>query len=221
MVIIILSNTANPSYYTMLENCVNSIGNHRIIVVESNKKLKGKDIPLQSKCEFFFPKEEFNYNKFINIAIGYANEDKIIISNNDIVYQPDCVQIIDTALNTYDSVCPTDTNNIKHTENDKKITNHTGPLSFVGYEIGNHVIGCCIGLTKKTYNKIGGFDEQFKFWYQDNDYADLLKTHGLMHARLKDAVITHLGFQSHKLLENNLFDMTHGLEKAYKEKWFL
>jgi choline kinase len=213
MTVLILSNTANVEYYQLLENCVNSIGNHDIVVVETNSKLKGKDIPLKSKCDFIFPEEEFNYNRFLNIGISHIKDDKFIISNNDVVYHGNSVYQLSTALNDYNSVSPRDYNNKKH---DLALINN----NIEGYEIGNHITGCCIGLTRKTYETIGNFDESFKFWYQDNDYANLLKKYNLKHALITDALITHAGFQSHKLLGNKLTDMTHGLESTYKQKWF-
>ena len=210
MTVLILSNTANVNFYSILENCVTSIGTHNIIVVETNSKLKNKDIPLASKCKFVFPEESFNYNKFINIGLKYWKDDKVIISNNDIIYHTKCVSTLERALDFYDSVSPFDYNNPKHKNN----TNNEE-----GYEIGNHITGCCIGLSRNTYNKMGDFDESFSFWYQDNDYGDNLKKHNLKHVLVNDAKITHLGFKSHKLLGNKLNEMTHGLEKTYKQKW--
>jgi len=212
MVVLILSNTANPEYYQLLENCVNSVNQYcKVLVVETNHKLKRKNIPL--KAEFLFPREEFNYNRFLNIGISHIlrTDDKFIISNNDVIFHPGCVQEISSKLSTYDSVSPVDTNNTKHT--------NVFPNVVEGYDIGNHITGCCIGLTKQTYEKIGKFDETFKFWYQDNDYANLLKHYNLKHALLRDAKITHIGFQSHKLLGEKHLEMTHGLEKTYNEKW--
>lgn len=212
MTVIILSNTANVAYYNMLEDCISSIGNKSIIVVETNSKLKDKNIPLQNKAKFIFPNEPFNYNRFLNIGISYTESEKFIVSNNDIIYEPGCVDEINTRLSDYDSVSPVDLYN-------KYQTNILGPC-IEGYEIEKQINGCCIGMTKKTYNTIGKFDEDFKFWYQDNDYANLLKKYNLKHALLRDAKIKHLGHRSHALLGENHYSMTHGLETKYKEKWF-
>ena len=212
MTILILSNTANVAYYNMLENCINSIGEYPIIVVETNTKLKGKRIPLEDKAKFIFPEEEFNYNRFLNIGISKIDTDRFIISNNDVIYEPGCVHEINSRLSYYDSVSPVDLLNPKSIQS-------FGPC-IEGYEIEVHVNGCCIGMTKKTYNTIGKFDENFKFWYQDNDYANLLRKHNLKHALIRDAKVKHLGHQSHKLLGEKHHDMTHGLEKTYKDKWF-
>jgi len=212
MVVLILSNTANPEYYNMLEECVDSLHGYEAVVVETNTKLKGKDIPLTSKCRFIFPDEPFNYNRFLNLGIETIKDDKILISNNDVVYHKDSLDILSKALDVYDSVSPKDYNNRKHE------FFYDGPVE--GYDIGVHITGCSIGINRKTLNTIGKFDESFKFWYQDNDYANLLKKHNLKHALIPDALATHRGFSSHKLLGDKLTDMTHGLESTYTEKWF-
>jgi len=214
MTVLILSNTANIQYYNMLETCINSIENSDIIVVETNSKLENKNIPLSKKCKFIFPNQEFNYNKFLNIGLKEINDEKIIISNNDVIFSPGCISEINSKLSLYDSVSPYDFNNPKHSSN---IFNKP---CVEGYEVGIHVTGCCLGLTRKVLNTINVFDESFKFWYQDNDYANILKKNNFKNVLLRDAKITHLGFQSHKLLKENLYNMTHGLEQTYKEKWF-
>lgn len=212
MTILILSNTANVAYYNMLEDCINSVGSYPIIVVETNSKLKGKKIPLEEKAEFIFPEEEFNYNRFLNIGISKINTNNFIISNNDVVYEPGCILELNSRLSHYDSVSPVDL--LK-----PNIIQSLGPCTE-GYDIEVHVNGCCIGMTKKTYNTIGKFDENFKFWYQDNDYANSLKKHKLKHVLVRDAKVKHLGHQSHKLLGDKHHEMTHGSEKTYNEKWF-
>lgn len=214
MTILILSNTANIDFYNLLNNCIVSIGNYPVVVVETNSKLKGKKIPLQENrdCKFIFPEEEFNYNKFLNIGLKTIKDEKIIITNNDVEFLPGCVSEINSKLSVYDSISPFDFYNKNHTTLSRPIVE--------GYEIGNHVTGCCLGLTSNTLSIIGPFDESFKFWYQDNDYTNLLKKYNLKHALLRDAKIKHYGQQSHRLLGNNHYNMTHGLETIYKEKWF-
>lgn len=213
MTILILSNTANISYYNMLETCINSIGiSFSIIVVETNSKLKNKNNPLEQKAKFIFPEEQFNYNRFLNIGISHIDTEKFVISNNDIIYDPGCMFEVNIRLDTYDSVSPIDILSSKPI--------YVPEPCLEGYEIETHINGSCIGLTKKTYKTIGKFDESFKFWYQDNDYANLLKKYKLKHVLLRDAKMKHLGHQSHILLGDKHHEMTHGLEYTYNEKWF-
>lgn len=216
MTILILANTANAEYYTMLEECVKNIpARYRVVVVETNYKLEKKTIPLALRCKFLFPKLEFNYNKYINIGLHYiehtSRDNKVVISNNDIIYSPTAIAELDNALNHYDSVCPWDTNDPVQTAH----INNKG--SVVGNQVGIHIIGCCIGTWITTIKKIGGFDERFKFWYQDNDYADLIRKHNISHAIIPQAKIIHLGRQSHKLV-TNLKEYTNDQEAVYYQK---
>jgi len=208
MTIVILSNTANIAYYNLLKNCIDSIDTDRysVIVVETNSKLKEKEIPLRAK--FIFPEKEFNYNEFLNIGISATDDDKLILANNDIVFEDNCLQEIEDKLDIFDSVSPVDLNTHINIEEDT-----------IGTKVGYHVLGCCIALTRITLNAIGKFDEKFKFWYQDNDYCNNLKKHGLSHALLSNAKIRHRKAQSHSLIHDKLYEMTHGLESTLKNKW--
>lgn len=202
MSVIILSFTENPSYYTMLKQCIESIGDYEIVVVETNNKLKGKDMMLPAK--FIFPEEEFNYNKFLNYGFqNLVSKEKVIISNNDVVYEPGCIDALFESLNTYDSVSPVEI------YSDKNITGNT---------VGEHVKGWCIGLNYKVYEQMGGWDESFKFWYQDNDYCNFLQKHSLNHALIGNAVANHLCSKSHSLVDD-LKEFTNDQISTLEQKW--
>lgn len=202
MNIIILSYTKSPQYFYMLRDCINSIGTgHNIFVIETNSKLKDKAIDLP--CKFIFPEEEFNYNKFLNIGFkNLKNRDKIIISNNDVIYNSDCIQKLEAGLDIYDSVSPCEYK--QKTE--------------VGTVVGKHVKGWCIGLNYRVYEQMGEWDEAFSFWYQDNDYCNFLKKYNLKHALIGNAVAHHKTAASHTLLKNT-YASTHGLLSALEMKW--
>lgn len=202
MNIIILSYTKSPQYFYMLRDCINSIGSgHDILVVETNSKLKDKSINLP--CKFIFPEQEFNYNKFLNIGFkNLKNKDKIIISNNDVIYNSDCMQKLEAGLDVYDSVSPSEY--FQETE--------------VGTAVGKHVKGWCIGLNYNVYEKMGSWDESFKFWYQDNDYCNFLENKKLKHALIGDAIAKHLVSQSHYLLDD-VNEFTNDQIKILESKW--
>lgn len=201
MSVIILSYTKNPAYYTMLKNCIQSIGDYEIIIVETNSKLKGKDMMLPAK--FVFPEEKFNYNRFLNIGFqNLSSRDKVIISNNDVVYEPGCIERLFKELDKYDSVSPTE--HLQETQ--------------IGNKVGHHVKGWCIGLTSKVYEAMGEWDERFTFWYQDNDYCSFIRENNFTHALIGNAVAHHEGSKSHGIL-NDLHGMTHGSIETLKNKW--
>ena len=66
---------------------------------------------------------------------------------------------------------------------------------------------------------IGEFDEKFKFWYQDNDYAMNLMKHNIPHYLINTSKVRHEFSQSHGLLEDKKVEMTHGLQQVFLEKW--
>lgn len=109
--IIILSNTANIQYYNILKSCIESIKNSvdiitRIILIESNKKLKDKNLKLPIDVFFVPDDEKFNYNKFLNHGLKFCIHNNICISNNDVVYNNNTLSGLVKSLETYDSVSP-------------------------------------------------------------------------------------------------------------------
>lgn len=211
MVVLILSNTKNTTYFNLLKNCVDSCYDSTCVsdvyVVETNSSLKNKNIQQFINAKFVYPDIEFNYNKFLNIGFSIIPNtvNEILISNNDVVYNPRSIDKLNEALQSYDSACPT-----------QEII--AGKRFTEGYTLGSLLVGWSIALKRSTYERIGGFDEQFTFWYQDNDYANNLRLHNLKHVRVNDAIAVHKCQQSHNLLENS-YKHTHGLESLYYNKW--
>lgn len=216
--IIILSNTANVQYYYTLKSCIDSIKNSssinpRIIVIESNKKLKDKDLQLPIDVLYIPEDEKFNYNKFLNYGLKFCIHNNICISNNDVIYNADTLHGLVEYLKVYDSVSPWDKNSTFRFHPHKGI--------YEGYSTRSHVTGWCIVTTRDTINKIGGeFDERFSFWFQDDDYAMLLKENNLKHALIGEYEVFHNIGQSHNLFnEEDRVKQTHGLAKVFEEKW--
>ena len=215
--IVILSNTADINYYKMLKQCIMSIKSNKdinthIIVVETNKNLKGKDLKLPIDVLYIPDETEFNYNKFLNYGIQHCKHDFICISNNDVIYESNTLNGLVGCLDRYDSVSPWD-NNVSWKY-------HSTRDTYEGYETTEHLTGWCIVTKRNTLEKIGGsFDERFAFWYQDDDYAELLKKNNLIHALVGDVSVYHLGQQSLKLFGNKVSKMTHGLLDKFNQKW--
>lgn len=217
--VIILSNTADIKYYSILKKCVDSIKHSvgiktRIILIESNKKLKNKDLKLPIDILFVPDDEKFNYNKFLNYGLEFCNNTNICISNNDVIYNVNTLAGLVKSLKTYDSVSPWDTNSSFRFHPQKENI-------YEGYDVTSHVTGWCIVTTRETINKIGGkFDERFSFWYQDNDYAMSLKEKKLKHAMIGHCDVAHYVGLSHDLFnEEDRVKQTHGLLEVFEQKW--
>jgi len=216
--VIILSNTANIEYYRKLKRCIESLKANinietNIIVIETNKKLKGKDLKLPIDTLYVPEDEEFNYNKFLNYGLTFRKHEYLCISNNDVYYNKDVLHTLVKHLNVYDSVSPWDDNSTWRYHQAKGI--------HVGYHTRKFVTGWCIVTKKSTIDIIGGkFDERFSFWWQDDDYSRLLEVNNLTHALIGDVSVWHDCGQSHDLFdEEDRQKQTYGQEKIFIEKW--
>lgn len=218
--VIILSNTANMKYYTMLRDCITSIKNSvgietNIILIESNEKLKNKKNEYLLPIDVFYvpDDEKFNYNKFQNYGISLSKNDIVCFSNNDVIYSPHTLKSLCDNLSLYDSVSPWEpsVSPLFHSERSNKI----------GYATRKYITGWCICTTKKTLETIGSkFDESFSFWYADDDYSKLLEKHKLTHALIGDAEAVHLIEQSHNLWNpEDRISQTTGQSEKFELKW--
>ena len=217
--VIVLSNTANISYYNMLHRCVTSIKsstniNTNVIVVETNKKLKDKKDQLKLPVDVLVvPEDEkFNFNKYQNYGLDHSKSDYICFSNNDVFYEKDTLSKLVKHLDVYDSVSPWE----------KKISYYffDKPGIYEGYSSRSHVTGWCIVTKKATLEKIGRFDERFSFWFADDDYSKMLEKNNLKHALIGEAVVEHWAESSHNLWDpSERYNQTDGLGKVFEEKW--
>lgn len=219
--VIILSYAKNDEIINMNNNCINSILNST-----TNYKFNIFLIETDLTKEFEYPQEnvkviqpglEFNYNKFLNIGLKECKSDWILISNNDTIYHKGFIERMFDIYNFNNeilSMSPMDDDWKWHANFDRNID------FFYGYRTSFEVAGWSILINKSVFEKIGEFDEQFSFWYQDNDYANSLIKNNIKHALVTNSKVTHLVSKSHDLIDQEkIFEMTGGLFSAFENKW--
>lgn len=219
--VIILSYAKNDNIIKMNNDCINSLNkstdehtfNILLIETDSSKKYEYE----QPNVKVIQPGIEFNYNKFLNIGFKECKNNWVLISNNDTIYHKNFLEGLFNA-NEKDSeilsMSPMDDNWHRHATFNKDIKVH------YGYRTSYEVAGWSILVNRSVIDKIGGFDEQFTFWYQDNDYANCLKVNGIKHALITDSKVTHLLSRSHGLIEQEKkHSMTDGLGVVFLNKW--
>ena len=74
-------------------------------------------------------------------------------------------------------------------------------------------------MHRSLIDKYEVFDEQFDFWYQDNDYAMVLKTNNEKHALMGLSKVYHMISGSHDLLKENQYAFTHAQQQKFINKW--
>jgi hypothetical protein len=197
--VIILTNSASQSDVDMtlrtLLTLKDSEVNYefRVHLVESGNNHTEKYATTGIISSYIFPFEPFNYNRFINMALEGVHSDWVIISNNDVSYERNWlseIMAIHAIRPDIQSFSP----------KDPLLYAKYFPFSFVGtnssylegYRIHEAVMGWCLVIKKESLDLIRPFDEQFDMYYQDNDYAEMLKLHGIKHALARYSIVGHL-----------------------------
>jgi GT2 family glycosyltransferase len=217
---IILTKTDDLFHYGLTCRTINSLiaskeWEHGIIVVESKAKNTCKENGfVYNVRETIYPECQFNYNKFLNIAIEKSNSDWILICNNDLYFYKNWLIEIKKAIkdnpqvDSFSPISPTWHLHQNLTED-----------YYIGYEVSKNICGWCILLKREVIKKCNLFDEKFEFWYQDNDYALSIRKQNIKHALVKKSMVQHYISKSHDLLKNNEHSMTHGQQQIFINKW--
>lgn len=158
-----------------------------IYIVES-----GDNMQYRCKKTIRYDKDVFNYNHACNLAIDdifphMKNNDWLCIMNNDIVCDEQWLYALSTAvkmLPTIQSMCP-NAENIQPNESSCKI--------LLGHILKKTFNGCCFFLRKDVIEKIGKFDENFSFYFQDDDLLEQLIANNIQHGLVIDSKIKHIG----------------------------
>ena len=179
------------------EKCLESIQNSvladcvfnktEVYIVES-----GNQHAYNCKKIIQYDKTGFNYNHACNLAIDcispkMKNSDWLCIMNNDIVCDKMWLQSLENAvtiLPTIQSMCP-NAGNVQDDQSNIKI--------LLGYALKKTFNGCCFMLRQDVVKKLGKFDEQFDFYFQDDDLLEQLKINNIQHGLIVDSKIHHIG----------------------------
>jgi GT2 family glycosyltransferase len=161
-----------------------------ILVIESNKQLQSYNYPNSTTI---YPKQSFGFNKYINIGLKKTHNKYVCICNNDLIFHQNWATEILNAFNSDPqlySASPYCNNN----QGTRGIKSNSG--IHYGYRLFKEISGWCIVIKRETFDIIGKPDNNIKFWYSDNDYANLLEKHHLKHALVSSSLVDHLDSQT-------------------------
>lgn len=89
-----------------------------------------------------------------------------------------------------------------------------------GIEEVDTLSGFCMLFPKKVWEEVGGFDEQFYFYFEDADFCKRVKQKGYKLLIIKEVFIEHLGqMASRKKVDFDWRKEYKKSEKLYKLKW--
>jgi GT2 family glycosyltransferase len=60
------------------------------------------------------------------------------------------------------------------------------------YNVTEFLGGWCIVMTKRVFDLVCPWDEDFDMYYQDNDYAKVIESKGIKHALVRHSIVSHI-----------------------------
>lgn len=188
---VILAMTTSEELFDMTLCCINSLVDSEpdisieIIVVESNKNYYSSEFQYPDFVKVIIPDSKFNFHKFLNIGIIEATGDFVALCNNDLIFEHNWFTEILNVAKEEPKIMSFSPGTIK-----KGIDNC---VEFeIGYKVRTHIMGWCIVVRRKLFDRIGLLDETFDFYYADNDYAMCLKSNNISHAVVYNSNVLHL-----------------------------
>ncbi len=189
-----------------LESVINQDYPHEIIVVDNNSK----DGTIEY-LEKYFPKvklvkskNNLGFGAANNLGVGHSNGDYIVFLNPDTVVEKSWLRKLiepiedDKNIVTTSKIMNYDGNYVNTCG---LITHFTGitfprgygekPEKFDKYEYLNSISGCCFGIKKQEFNKIGGFDENFFLYNEDSEFSWRLKLKGYKILFTPESIVKH------------------------------
>ena len=180
--IVFVSNSSEYKLWEMTANAVRSAVRYasmpigKVAIVE--QCLWSKPQPIGKMLYYDF---EFKYNKCLNLGFSICKSKYVAFCNNDLYFESNWARNAIRAMQKYGYLSVSPTN--KHIFDGVR----------EGYTIGKIVLGWCIIVDRRVFDKIGQFDEPVTFWYSDNVYVDQIQRAGVKHALVGNSRVRHLG----------------------------
>lgn len=183
-----------------------------VLVIESEKNL----YPFQFKnSKTIYPKEDFGFNKYLNIGITTTNNNFVCLCNNDLIFHQQWASNILEAMQQNEEIHSA-TPYCRNYHQTNGFPTFAPPLE--GY-LGVFT-GWCVFTKRILFNKIGRLDEKLNFWYCDNDFVQLLLKYKIKNMLISNSFITHLGSESLKDMNEKTYNRLTLLPQIYYNyKW--
>lgn len=180
--VIFISNAVSDSIRRVTQNAIDTCKrasnglNVNCIVIETQKNV------IYHNATTYNPPTPFNYNAYLNFGAERGSCEYIMFCNNDLVFANGWLHALISA--------------------DHPIVSPISPRDFrqkgarvneIGHTCGRHLSGWAFMMKRDLWEKIGGLDEDFDFWYADNSLIEQLKVLDIAPMLVPSSVVNHLG----------------------------
>lgn len=162
-----------------------------VVIVESNSK----NIEIGQDATIMYDRDDFSYNRALNIGIQATSNEWVVLANNDLIFHDywfKTIQITHNVNPEYESFSPWNDMHNWH----RRIFPDNKYNLIPGYNICRELVGWCIVVKRSVLDRIGPLSERCSLWYSDNIYADALIEHGIKHALVANSFVDHLTSQT-------------------------
>ena len=137
--------------------------------------------------------EPFGYNKYINLASKHCVNDWVVIVNNDLLFEKNWFSEI---VNVHEKRPDIESFTPKDPILYAKYYDHHFMFEddeyAESYNVTEFLGGWCIVMTKRVFDLVCPWDEDFDMYYQDNDYAKVIESKGIKHALVRHSIVSHI-----------------------------
>ena len=175
--------------YEMITNFIKNLSNKiRIIVIDNSKDLKLKNELEKNKNVHF----EFMENKGYGSAINFAR--KLVKTKFFFVFSPDIKLIDDKFLKNFVEKMSSINEFAALGPRFLDVTEKSHKQSDPNKEIGQveSISGASMLFDTRTFDKIGGFDENIFLFFEDSDFSKRAKKKGYKFYQINSAKVNHL-----------------------------
>lgn len=123
----------------------------------------------------------FGYNTIANDGARLGSAEWIMVANNDLIFTNGWAHALIAA--NHPLVSPKEPNDPRQ----RDITEDT-----VGDRTGRNLSGWCFMVKRSLWEKIGGFDERFKYFCADDSVIEQCKAEGIQPMLVVDSIVHHL-----------------------------
>lgn len=179
--VVVLSKASTAELRAMtqqtIDTCRGGAGDHtvNVVVLEQAAGVRYRD------AVTLHEPGEFAYNAFANKGIRTGRAPWVMVANSDLEFHDGWLDALLAAK--HDVVSPMCPREARQSAIKKNQT---------GDENGKHFSGWCFMMARTLWEKIGGLDEDFKFWCADDSAIEQVKAVGVMPMLVPDARVTHL-----------------------------
>jgi GT2 family glycosyltransferase len=192
--IVILSYARNSTLKKVTEDAISSLLasenpndiKFSVLVIESNKSLQPYNYP---GTKTIYPKDKFGFNHYLNIGLQNTQNEFVCFCNNDLIFHRSWASAIITQFDTDSKlVSASPLCSVYH----PTIGFRPDSGNYYGYGVRQEIAGWCFFVRRSLFDTIGLFDEKFKFWFADADYAKTLQKFNQKHALVTSSIVDHL-----------------------------